>query len=496
MHHNSIWQTRLYDMQYLLRKLRNFIQDESDEQLYEESILGKKPIILIAPYISPADLLYNYRYRNVVGLIMRDSGQSSHAAIVARSLHVPTLGGAHITNKLCPSSTLLLVDANSGTLYVRPLASTLEQLQRKTVIFQNKNDELPLQAVTKDNVRIDLYLNANIETDLELLPHPIISGVGLFRTEILFMLPDVATDFYAQVEEYRKIFDKAGSKQVVFRTLDIADDKEATKFREELQMKRLPDAQKAPLKELFNSRRIVISTPMGKLLLNRYQFLRTQIRALLRARIKSGDPFGPVHIMIPMVSNAVELKAYQKIIETEAMHEAKEHHSIAGQIKIGVMIEVPSMIYQIDKLYSLVDFVSIGTNDLFRFFFAINRWGVQGRQFQDVLSPTFLKFIGNIIHQLMQLGISVHICGEMATNPLSAMALLGLGIRALSISPNAVGRISRMINSLSLDMLYPYMSPFRVEPYEFCLATSMQYDNSTDVRHTLQNFANEYGVLV
>jgi phosphotransferase system enzyme I (PtsP) len=235
---------------------------------------------------------------------------------------------------------------------------------------------------------------------------------------------------------------------------------------------------------------------MGKALLDRHQFLRTQIKALLRARIQSDMPYAPIHIMIPMISDAVELKAYQKIIETEAMQEAKAHPSLMSQIKIGVMIEVPALVYQINRIRNLVDFVSIGTNDLFHFFFATNRWNAQGRRSQDVLSPAFLQFIGNIVYQLMQFNIPVHVCGEMAATPLTAMALLGIGVRKLSISPNAIKPIANMINSLHIGLLLPYTSAFRIESYEFCVTSSAQYENSVDVRHTLQKFAQEYGVIV
>lgn len=495
MKEDSFWKTRLYDMQYLLRQLRNFLTDHNQKQRNQMNM--KYPIIVIASYISPADLLYYYRERQMVGLVLRDGGQTSHTAIVARSLHIPTLGGVSLNKKLVPPSTRLLLDVNEEELYIRPSSATLERLQKRTVIFHKHDDQLPVQAVTKDNIKIDILLNANLTEDLDALSQPLISGVGLFRTEILFMLPDVATDFYAQVEEYKKILNQVGEKSVIFRTIDITGDKEMDVFEEEMSVKKLPAAQKAPLKEPAKfSKYLVLATPMGKILLSKHDFLRTQIRALLRARIQSSRPYDLIYIMIPMVSDAVELKTYQKIIETEAMHEAKRHPSIASQIKIGVMIEVPALVYQVPRFHPLVDFVSIGTNDLFQFFFATNRWDMQSKRTQDVLSPAFLQFLGNIIHQLIQSGIPVHVCGEMAAHPLTAMALLGLGVRKLSVPANSVGAIAQMVNSLSLGLLYPYMRLFRVEPHEFYVSTATQYENSVDVWHTLQTFAHQYNVVV
>lgn len=512
MKDDSFWQTRLYDLQYLLRQLRQCLQEVEtgstsettfSKEAFEASTssdnidpLEPKPAILVASYVSPADLLFYYRYRHVVGLVLRDKGTTSHTAIVARSLRIPTLGGLTILRKEVPPATPLLVDANEGKLTVRPSRTTRERLQRKTVLISQSN-ELPATAVTKDGVTISLYLNANLETDFALLQQPIIQGIGLFRTEILFMLPEVATDFFAQAEEYRKIFDKAGDKPIIFRTIDMTDDKEAIVFKEDDVIKRLPETPKNPLKEPMNvSKHLVLATPMGKVLLNRHQLLCRQVRALLRARRQSKNPYGSIHIMIPMISDVVELKAYQKIIEGEALREARENRPLSSQIKIGMMIEIPSLVYQISRLRSLVDFVSIGTNDLFQFFFATNRWDTQSRRSQDVLAPAFLQFLGSIIHQFMLLDIPIHVCGEMAANPLTAMALLGLGVRRLSIAPNSVASIARMINSLSLTQLYPYMRMFRVEPYERCIALTRPYESSIDVRHTLQTFVHEQGVKI
>jgi phosphotransferase system enzyme I (PtsP) len=495
MRDNSFWATRLHDMLYLLRQLRIFLQNAEDQKNPQNT--ERKPIILLASYVSPADLLHHYRYRNVVGLVLKDASHNSHAAIVARSLQIPTIGGIFLSSKICPTAAPLLLDANSETLYIRPAPLTLAHFHRRTVLPSRKTDNLPMQAVTKDHVKIELYINANLDADTKFVNHPIVSGVGLFRTEILFMLPGIATDFYAQVEEYKKVFNKAGSKPVIFRTIDMTNDKESEIFSKNQQDGRITNEQWGHENKVVEyANNLVLATPMSKALLNRHQFLRNQIKALLRARVKSNTPYDPINIMIPMISDAVELKAYQKIIETEALQESKNHPSLMSQVKIGVMIEVPSLAYQISRFHSLVDFVSIGTNDLFHFFFATNRWDASSRRPHDVLAPAFLQFIGSIIHQFVQAGVPVHVCGEMAANPLTAMTLLGLGIRRLSVSPSAVLGVANMINSLAISTLYPYTRSFRFEPYEFCVREITQYENSADVRHTLQKFAKEHSVLI
>ncbi|GHS99046.1 hypothetical protein AGMMS50296_7030 [Alphaproteobacteria bacterium] len=511
MHNDSFWQTRLYDLQYLLRQLREFLpkskdsladeasQEKKADLLWDEEgvLQNKQPLVLIAPYISPADLLYYYRYRHIVGLVLKDAGQTSHAAIVARSLHIPTLGGIYLTKKACPLGARLLLDTHSDKLYIHPAPHTLARLQHRNVFIKSKNDELPLQTITKDNIKIELHLNANLNIDFDLMSHPVIHGVGLFRTEILFMMSGVSTDFYAQAEEYRKVFDRAGNKPVIFRTVDTTDDKELASLENEGLRGHLPELQKSSrIRSDGSSQRLTFATSLERGFLKRYEILQTQIRALLRARIQSKDPYGNVYIMIPMISDVVELKAYQKIIETEALHESKKNPSITSQIKIGLMIEVPSIVYQISHFSTFIDFISIGTNDLFQFFFATNRWNTQSRRSQDMLAPAFLKFIGNIVQQFMHQGISIHVCGEMASDPLTAMTLLGLGVRKLSIASNAVNTIAHMINSLPLGLLYPYTRFFRMESREFCVSISHRYESAVDVRHTLQKFAHENHVLM
>lgn len=493
MHSNSFWRTRFYDMQYLLLQLRKFIKEDAPGQ--EPQKLNTKPLILVANYISPADLLQYYRFNKVAGLVLKDNGQTSHTAIVARSLLLPVLGNIQANTYIRNASTTLLIDANANKLYINPSQNTLARLQRKTALLRRSDDDLPQQTVTKDNIHIDLYINANLKEELRIVHTPVVKGVGLFRTEILFMTTDGVMDRLAQVKEYKDILDQAAEKQIVFRTIDMTDDKEAAYFEEQFNRKYIPGVPEASLKDALQySKHLPLATQMGKILFYRHSFLKTQVQALLQARIQSNRPHDPINIMIPMISDTVELKAYQKIIDAEARYLSMKHPSIASQIKLGVMIEVPAIVYQLDKICPLVDFVSIGTNDLFQFFFAVNRWDASVIASQDVLSPIFLEFMGSIISQLQQFAITTHVCGEMATNPLTAMVLLALGIRKLSISPNAVGRIAKMINSLPLHSLHNYMQTFSIRQYELNISTKNQYKNSTEVRNILQNFIKDHHV--
>lgn len=493
---DAFWKTRFYDLQYLFRQLRHYLKE--DTAIEPPEPVFSSPVILVAPYVSPADLLNFYRSRHVVGLVLSDESSTSHTAILARSLHLPTIGGISLSEEACPQGTQVLLDAFESQLIVRPSSETLERIQKKTQTAVSTDAELPLRAVTKDGVEIHLELNANTEADFELLAHPLIKGVGLFRTEILLMSPEIAGDVLAQETEYKRILDKSAGKPVVFRTLDMADDKDSDVFAATDEViKSLPELQRAPLKEEHKmGEELVLDGPLGKVIFNRFQLLSMQIRALLRARANSQDPYGDLHIMIPMISDIVELKAYQKIIEAEALHEAKHRPSLPSQIKLGIMIEVPSLFYQIHKLKNLVDFVSIGTNDLFQYFFAASRWSSHSRRAYDVLSPSFVQFIGSIMHQLIQMGTPVHVCGEMASHPLPAMVLVGLGVRHLSLPPHVVRPIARMVQSLNCTLLEPYLRQFRVEPLEFSVASARQYDSSVDLRQTLQQFAQAFGVLV
>jgi phosphotransferase system enzyme I (PtsP) len=491
---DAFWKTRFYDMQYLLKKLRYFI---NEEQIEEPSEFNITPIILIASYLCPADLLYYYQYKRIVGLVLKDKSHTSHTAIVAKSLRIPTLGNIHLTKNLCKNLMRLLIDANSSTLYIKPAQSTISKFQKKIANIKNKDDDFPVQTITKDNIKIELYINANMKEDLDILKHPCLNGVGLFRTEILLMLPNISTDFHTQVEQYKQIFDEAGKKPVIFRTLDVSNDKDAKAFSNSLPAKHLPEIQKDSLKNVTQySRHLALATQTKEILFSRHDFLKTQIRALLKARTLSIYPNDDINILIPMISEVVELKAYQRIIENEGKYLMTQNPSIMNQVKIGIMLEIPSITYHIDTISEIVDFVAIGTNDLFQFFFATDREGNNSKSYQDVLSPTFLGFIGKLVDQLHSHSIATHVCGEMTADPLMAMALLSLGARKLSVSRSSVLKIAKMINSLPLNLLSLYMMPFRNGPRELYVPAKNQYKNSVYVQDMLQNFAKKYEVAI
>ncbi|MDR0625295.1 MAG: hypothetical protein LBF72_02505 [Holosporales bacterium] len=543
---DTFWHTRFYDLQYLLRQLRVYIREQETSAknlkakvanvydvpniyMLEPSNAGfpskpqallesnptnrqtfcekgyievdNSPLILIASYISPMDLLFYYKNKNIVGLLLQDKNTTSHTAIVARSLHIPTLGNIFFQRSLKTNDLPMLIDANTSSLYIFPSNRTTTRIQRKTlrIGFAEQTDQFT-KATTKDDIPIDIYINANIKEDMSQLHNPVLKGVGLFRTEILFLLPEEPTDLHAQVQQYVEIMNLAGEKPVVFRTIDIANDRESNFFYDEVLRKVLPAVQKSSLQdERQYSKHSSSLTAQNKTLIDRSFFFKTQIRALLKARFLSNYQDAPVYILIPLVSDYIELKIYKTIIEAEVRSIAatlKPTRPINHQIKVGIMIEVPAIAYQIEKIQYSIDFAAIGTNDLFQFFFAANRIDDHKRLSQNVLAPTFLKFIGNIMRQLQKYSINAHVCGEMAGNPLSAMALLALGVRRLSVSPNAVPHISRMIQSLPLMALAPLFESLRADPYELHSGERNRYKNAVDVREVLQHFSKKYAVEV
>ena len=239
--------------------------------------------------------------------------------------------------------------------------------------------------------------------------------------------PDVDT----QIQLYMQIMNKAKEKSVVFRAMDIGGDKTFQSLQGSFKEKKQ-------------------AAKYSRFTLERPSLIRLQLRAMIRARINSDYPNVPLHIMFPMVSEAEEIRFLKALVEKEITREKKLGHQIPKSVLVGAMVEVPSVLFQLNRFLDLVDFISIGSNDLFQFFFAIDRMDAVMSRRYDFLSRAFMQMLKNIIDSANSKGVSVSLCGEMASRPLEAMALLGIGLRHLSINPNSVEKIENMIQSLDV----------------------------------------------
>lgn len=412
--------------------------------------------VLVARRLGPADFL-DYDPKRLQAVIVEEGASTSHVAIVARALGIPMIGGLPgIMGKVDPQD-LLTVDATNAVCVVRPtseftsnFAASMALHKERQAAFERDRD---LPSTSLDNITVDLKINAGLLIDVAHMESGGAAGIGLYRTEIPFMINSEFPDTDAQETLYRKVLEQSQNKPVVFRTLDIGSDKMPSFVR--------PPPEDNPA---LGWRAIRIG-------LDRQSVLRDQSIALLRAAAGRD-----LSVMFPMVSDVGEFKAARQILMAERAKLVEEGEEVPAKLELGVMLEVPALAMQLDWLLPHVDFVSIGTNDLLQFFFAADRGNtlVDGRY--DMLSPAFLRFLQKIVQDCSAANVPVGVCGEMAGSTLEAMALIGIGLRSLSMSPGAVGSIRAMIRSLSVEDVTKFVdNQLAVE--------------SSSIRNTLRDFA-------
>jgi phosphotransferase system enzyme I (PtsP) len=376
--------------------------------------------ILVARTMGPAELL-DYDRTKLRAVVIEDGSGQSHVAIVAKALGLAAVGQAKGVVERVSASDAAVVDAETGEVHLRPSGEVIAAYSDK-VRFRAKQQKRyealrDRPAVTKDGARVSLNMNAGLLVDMPHLLESGADGVGLFRTELQFMLSHTFPRLDRQIEAYRAVLAEAGNKPVVFRSLDIGGDKT------------LPYLQRQEEENPALGWRAIRMT------LDRSAIFRTQLRAFLRAA-----PGLDLRIMIPMVSASFEMDAVRALAEKEMALLERRGYERPKSVKLGVMIEVPSLLFELDELLSKVDFASIGSNDLMQFLFAADRGNPRVARRYDALSPAPLR----AKHK-----VPLNLCGEMAGRPIEAMALIGLGFRSISMAPASIGPVKTMI--LALD---------------------------------------------
>jgi phosphotransferase system enzyme I (PtsP) len=296
-------------------------------------------------------------------------------------------------------------------------------------------------AVTRDGVEIELLLNAGLLIDLPQLSATGAEGIGLFRTEIPFMVRDSFPGIDEQTEFYRSVLEQAAGRPVVFRTLDIGGDKV---------LPYLPHAFEDNPSMGWRAIRIGLDRPA---------MLRRQLRALIRAAAAQ-----PLHVKFPMIAEIAELERARAVLDLELARAEAEARTLPQSIRIGVMLEVPSLLWQLPALCKRIDFLSIGTNDLMQFLFACDRGNPRLADRYDSLSMPMLTLFREVVARTREAGVPLSMCGEMAGNPVEAMALIALGFRTLSMAATAIGPVKTMIRSLDAAAVALYLDEIGSRP--------------------------------
>lgn len=417
--------------------------------------------ILVAPNLGPAELL-DYDRRLIKGLVLEEGVHTAHVAIIARALEIPVVGRIPLLLTHVAPGDKLIVDGEQGTVCVNPNSDAFQQAREKVTQlkkWQVLSQELrhkPCQ--TLDAIPITLSLNAGLPIDLHHMESLPFEGVGLYRTEIPFMMRSTFPDVNVQTEFYKDVVEHAKDNPITFRTLDIGGDK-AVPY-----MWRIQDENP------------VLGWRAIRVALDKPAILRQQVRAFIRA--SAGRE---LRILFPMISDITEYHHARHHVEQEYARAEQAQTPLPSSLLYGVMVEVPSIVDQLDDLLNQVDFISLGTNDLFQFFYACDRTNPAVSNRYDVLSSSFLRYIHKIRLACDAAQIPLSVCGEMASKPIEALALLALGYRSLSIAGPSGGLIKKMIVSLPLQ-----------EVEAFVLQAIQTY--SPSIRSSLLAFARRHKV--
>ena len=399
---------------------------------------------LIAHSLGPAELL-DYDHDRLAAVVLEEGSPASHVAIIARALDIPVVGRARDIIQQVDSGDLVVVDADSNQVFVRPgddVLTAFEEGVRHAEDQRERYAELIDQSTeTKDGVRIELWINAGLMIDMKHLTEWNADGIGLFRTEIAFMARSKLLGVDEQTRLYKRVMDQADGKPVVFRTLDIGGDKV------------LPHWGRADGENPAMGWRAI------RVSLDRPGLMRQQLRALIR-----GAGGRELDVMFPMVAEVSEFEAARELLDMELARERANGRTLPAAVRAGVMLEVPSLAFQLPTLLERVDFLSVGSNDLGQFLFAQDRGDVRLADRYDMLSPIVLKFLSGIVTECDVRSVPLSLCGEMASRPLEAMALLGLGFRRISLSPSAMGPVKSMIRELDVLALAKQLPDLLVGP--------------------------------
>jgi len=453
---------------YLLERLHDF--DDLTFRLLRE-LVGKddarQPLpenaIVVARNMGAAELL-DYDRTRLRGLVLEEGASTSHVSIVARALNIAAVGQVANVVTLAENGDSIIVDGETGLVHLRPPAD-VEQAYVTKVKFRARRQERfrqlrSLPPETRDGVRIKLNINAGLLFDLPHLDESGADGIGLFRTELQFMIASSFPRMGEQTELYSKVLREAGNRPVTFRSLDIGGDKV------------LPYLTRAVQEE---------NPAMGwralRLGLDRTVILRTQVRALLKAA--SGRD---LRLMFPMVSEVAEFRQARAVVQREAKFLAGHGYAPPSSLMLGAMIEVPALLFELDELMTEVDFVSIGSNDLFQFMLAVDRGNAKVAGRFDPLSPAFLRALRQIATRAADHGKLATLCGELAGNPVTALALIGIGFRSISMSAASIGPVKDMIRSVDLGDLSGK------------LGAQIDRPGGTSIRDFLKSYANTHDI--
>jgi phosphotransferase system enzyme I (PtsI) len=436
-----------------LRKLRRAFESIGDEYLRERqsdidaigdrvmrNLFGEQraslvdmegQVIVVAHDLSPGDTLQMDKSK-VIGFITDVGGRTSHTAILARSLGIPAVVGLETVTSIVPNALPLIIDGSSGTVILNPSNETFREYLEKKQQYDYLERELevfrPLAAETRDGFHLALRGNIDFIDEIAVAREQGAEGIGLFRTEFLFMSGEGPPSEDEQFQIYRQAVEMMAPFPVTIRTLDVGGDKFVPEFN------------------LDDEANPVMGLRAVRFSLKEVKLFRAQLRAILRA-----SHYGKVRIMFPMVSGVAEVQACKQFLEKARQELLEEGVPVADDVQIGIMIETPSAVLIADLLAKEVDFFSVGTNDLIQYCLAIDRANEHVAYLYEPMHPAIIRALQRVSAAASEAGIEIGMCGEMAGEQLYCLVLIALGFNELSMNPANISRVKRIMRQVSLQ---------------------------------------------
>ena len=417
---------RKQDMLQVVRRIHNNLVGQSNEinlagNLFDDTVL-------IAHDLSPADTVL-FKEQHITAFVTDAGGPTSHTAILGRSLDIPSVIGLHNARKLITENEIVIVDGINGTLIIDPDEVVLNEYRRLAREYRSHKRELnkikKTAATTADGINIELLANIESAEDIKTLHNFGADGVGLFRSEFLYLNRDTMPSEDEQYEVYSAIVKKMKGKSITVRTVDLGVDKNPRWFGQNS----TPNGSLNPALGLTGIR-LCLAEPV---------MFRTQMRAILRAAAH-----GPVRMMWPMITSISEVRQCLIHLDT-AQRQLAERDEAFGPVSIGCMIEIPSAAMTVGSILKLVDFISIGTNDLIQYLLSVDRGDDSVSHLYQPGHPAVLKTLQHIIRTANRMEKGVSICGEMAGDTVFTRLLLGMGLRRFSMNPNNLLSVKNII---------------------------------------------------
>ena len=419
--------------------------------------------VIVARSMGAAELL-DYNSKKLRGLVLEEAAPNSHVVIVARALGIPVVGQLADFVSRAEEGNAIIVDGDEGSVALRPPADVESSYVDKVKFRAGRQKQFEKlrnkPAVTKDGIEVSLNMNAGLVMDLPQLELSGAEGIGLFRTELQFMVSSTLPRSGEQEELYRQVMDEAEGRPVTFRALDIGGDKVL------------------PYLKTLQEENPAMGWRAIRLSLDRPALLRSQVRALLKA-CAGRD----LRLMLPMVTEVWEVNQVRDLIKREVQLQTRFGHEMPRTLELGAMLEVPSLLWQLDELMQAVDFIAVGSNDLYQFSMACDRGNANLANRFNPINRAFLRMLRSIVEKARQYDVPLSLCGEIAGRPISSMAVLAIGFRSISMSPAAIGPVKAMLMSLDVSSL------------ETLLLDALE-DNSSNmtIMELLTDFADKNGI--